>query len=158
MPRFEEAGAKPPMSLDDMEGNACKAEQGVIIIDYQKLYREGIEKLARKTNEVDRLMEKTCGMTREMNKLTAESEGLNQTIRRMQVDMNHKHENEFSKYNAMIEMKDRKYDRDISERNEMLAMKEMQIKDKDCLLECYRLLETAKWIIETERVLKRART
>lgn len=123
--------------VDTMEGKIDNVQQGMctIIPDYQKLLKETMEKLAHKTKEVDRIENKMGRMTHEINRITEENETLKAAS------------------NGML----RKHEREITELKEALEMKDKQIKDKEELLESYRTFETAKWIIETERELKRAR-
>ncbi len=123
--------------VDTMEGKIDNVQQGMctIIPDYQKLLKETMEKLAHKTKEVDRIENKMGRMTHEINRITEENETLKEAS------------------NGVL----RKHEREITELKEALEMKNKQIKDKEELLEGYRTFETAKWIIETERELKRAR-
>ena len=123
--------------VDTVEGKINNVQHGMctIIPDYQKLLKETMEKLAHKTKEVDRIENKMGRMTHEINRITEENENLKEASN----------------------MASRKHEREITELKYTLETKDKQIKDKDELLENYRTFETAKWIIETERELKRAR-
>ncbi len=123
--------------VDTMEVKIESVQQGVctIIPDYQKLLKDTMEKLAHKTKEVDRIEYRMGLMTREINKITEENETIKESTK--------------------ITL--RKHEREIAELTDALVTKDKQIKDKEELLESYRMFETAKWIIETERDIKRAR-
>jgi len=143
------------MSLDDMgekvnhiDGKVEDIQQGVCIIipDYQKLLKEAKEKLAHKTKEVDRIEQKMGMMTRDINKLTAEAEEMNRSSRLFRENAS---EN--------ILFLTRKHEREISDRNELLATKEEQIRHLREMLDVYRALDNVKHLIDLGQSAKRTR-
>ena len=122
---------------DHIDGKVEHTQQGVctIIPDYQKLLRESTEKLAHKTKEVDRIESKMGRMTQHINKLTTDNETLRESC------------------NVMV----RKHERDILEYTNALATKEKQLKDKDEMLDVYRVLDNVKHLMELDRAAKQAR-
>jgi len=143
------------MSLDDMgdkvnhlDGKVEIIQQGIctIIPDYQKLLKESNDKLIHKTKEVDRIEQKMGMMTRDINKLTAEAEEMNRSSRLFRENAG---EN--------ILFLTRKHEREISDRNELLATKDEQIRHLREMLDVYRALDNVKHLIDLGQSAKRTR-
>ena len=121
--------------VGSMEEKIDTVQQGVCanIPDYQKMLKETLAKLVDKTKEAEMIWEHMETMTREINQLTTANKNLKEMLTCSEK------EKEITKLKTIIDTKDR------------------QIKSKDDLIEAYKTFETAKWIIETEQELKRAR-
>lgn len=141
--------------VNDIGGKVEDIQQGVcgIIPDYQKLLREMTEKLAHKTKEVDRIEQKMGKMTHEINKLTAENESLRESYN----VKSRKYEADIESLKESCNVMARKYERDIAEINMALATKENQLKDKNELLDVYRVLDNVNHLMELDRSAKQAR-
>lgn len=133
---LEEVGDKVGQiedKVDHMDGKIDNVQQGVCVIipDYQKTLKELKEQLAHKTKEVDRIEYRMGQKTHEINKQDD-----------IISDMSYDIEN----YKAQV----KQLEKDLA----TTASENQHLKQ---IIELSKASEAAKWIIETERAMKRAR-
>ena len=130
---LEDVGGK----VDQMDGKIDNVQQGVCVIipDYQKMLKESMDKLAHKTKEVDRIENKMGRVTHENNMLSERIDDLERKLAK----------------------EARKHEREMAEMQEKLDTRDKSIKMAEEMIEVYKVLENVKYIMELDRVSKRAR-